>query len=59
MRVPELAYLFIYFALLHPNGKELTLKKTEPKGLEYRDKILSDITELAKKAMASLNEMSA
>jgi len=46
IQVPELSFLFLHFAT-HPSAKQFIMMKIEGKGIEYVQKMLSEITVIA------------
>lgn len=55
MRIPELCYLLIFFSV-HPVAKELVWRKIESKASNQRQRILSDLSKLAKEALFALHD---
>ena len=55
LRQPELCYLLIFFSV-HPAARELTERKLEGKAVAYRQRIILDISKLAKEALIALHD---
>ena len=55
LRLPELCYLLIFFSV-HPTARELTERKLEGKAIAYRQRIIQDISKLAKEALIALHD---